>query len=88
MAVFYLPLKLVMKVITKGYVVRATTIEGQNAFAPSLCSSVVCVSFACGKSKHASSVRAIEGPNARDQTAFRAFHTFLVEVQTNAGWRQ
>ena len=37
MAVFYLPLKLVMKVITKGYVVRATTIEGQNAFAPSLC---------------------------------------------------
>ena len=24
-------------VITKGYVVRATTIKGQNAFAPSLC---------------------------------------------------
>ena len=24
-------------VITKGYGVRATTIEGQNAFAPSLC---------------------------------------------------
>ena len=37
MAVIQLLLKLVMKVITKGYGVRATTIEGQNAFAPSLC---------------------------------------------------
>ena len=28
----------------------------------------------------------IEGPNARDQSAFFAFHTFLVEVQTNVGY--
>ena len=28
----------------------------------------------------------IEGPNARDQIAFCAFHSFLVEAQTNAGY--
>ena len=28
----------------------------------------------------------IEGPNTRDQIAFCAFHSFLVEVQTNAGY--
>ena len=28
----------------------------------------------------------IEGLNARDQIAFYAFHSFLVEVQTNAGY--
>ena len=27
-----------------------------------------------------------EGQNARDQIAFYAFHSFLVEVQTNAGY--
>ena len=26
------------------------------------------------------------GPNARDQIAFRAFHTFLLEVQMDAGY--
>ena len=26
------------------------------------------------------------GQNARDEIAFRAFHSFLVEVQTNAGY--
>ena len=30
-------------------------------------------------------LRVLEGPNARDQIAFFAFHSFLVEVQTNAG---
>ena len=30
--------------------------------------------------------RVIEGPNAHDQIAFCAFHSFLVEVQTNAGY--
>ena len=29
----------------------------------------------------------IAGPNARDQIAFCAFHTFLVKVQTKADWR-
>ena len=28
----------------------------------------------------------IESPIASDQTAFCAFHSFLVEVQTNAGY--
>ena len=28
----------------------------------------------------------IKGPNARDQIVFCAFHSFLVEVQTNAGY--
>ena len=28
----------------------------------------------------------IEGPNARDQSAFCVFHTFLWEVQINAGY--
>ena len=28
----------------------------------------------------------IEGQNARDQVAFFAFHSFLVEVQTNVGY--
>ena len=28
----------------------------------------------------------IEGQNARDQIAFYAFHSLLVEVQTNAGY--
>ena len=30
-------IKLIKLEITKGYGVRATTIEGQNAFAPALC---------------------------------------------------
>ena len=31
-------------------------------------------------------LRVIESPNALDQIAFCAFHSFLVEVQTNAGY--
>ena len=31
-------------------------------------------------------LRVIKGPNTRDQGAFCAFHTFLVEVQINAGY--
>ena len=30
-------------------------------------------------------LRGVEGRNARDQIAFCAFHSFLVEFQTNAG---
>ena len=30
--------------------------------------------------------RVIEGPNTRDQSAFSAFHSFLVEVQMIAGY--
>ena len=31
-------------------------------------------------------LRVIEGPNVRDQIAFCAFHSFLVEVQTTADY--
>ena len=31
-------------------------------------------------------LQGMEGPNARDQIAFYAFHSFLVEVLTNAGY--
>ena len=49
-------------------------------------SAVLCVSFTRLVVKtRAIRLRVIEGPNARDQSAFCGFHTFLVEVQTNAG---
>jgi len=64
--------------------VRATTIEGQNAFAPTLYFAYVSRD---GWSKtRVNRLRVIEGPNARDQTALYAFHSFLEEVQTNAGY--
>ena len=31
-------------------------------------------------------LQVIEGPDARDQIALCAFHSFLVEVQTHAGY--
>ena len=31
-------------------------------------------------------LRVTEGPNARDQIVFAAFHSFLVEVQMNVGY--
>ena len=31
-------------------------------------------------------LRVIEGPNVHDQILFCTFHTFVVEVQTNAGY--
>ena len=31
-------------------------------------------------------LRGVEGRDARDQITFCAFHSFLVEVQTNAGY--
>ena len=31
-------------------------------------------------------LQVVEGRNARDQTAFCAFHSFLVEAQTNADY--
>ena len=38
------------------------------------------------KTRVISRLRGAEGRDARDQIAFCAFHSFLVEVQTNAGW--
>ena len=49
-------------------------------------SAVLCVSFTWQAVKtRVIRLRVIESPNARDQSAFCGFHTFLVEVQTNAG---
>ena len=33
-------------------------------------------------------LRVIEGPHVHDQSVLCAFHTFLVEVQTNVGYMQ
>ena len=63
---------IILIVITEGYGVRATTIEGQNAFATTLRFAQVSRDRWL---KHAWSV--IEGPNARDQIVFYAFHSFL-----------
>ena len=56
---------------TKCYGIQAITIEGQNAFAPTLCLPKFHVT---------------DGHNMGDQIAFYAFHLFLVEVQTKAGY--
>ena len=56
----------------------ATTIEGQNAFSPALCFHVT-----DGQNMRD---QVIEGPNTCHHSMFCAFHTFLVEVQTNAGY--
>ena len=62
-------------VITKGYRVQATTIEGQNAFPPLLCFAQV--SRDKWSKARVIRFRVIGGPNARDQIVFYAFHTFL-----------
>ena len=60
---------------------RATTIEGQNASAP----RCALRQFHVIVKTRVIRLRVMESPNARDQIAFCAFHSFLVEVQTNAG---
>ena len=56
---------------------RATTIEGQNAFALR--------KFHVTDSQNmVIRLRVIEGLNARYRIAFCAFHSFFVEVQMNA----
>ena len=68
-------------VITKGYRERATTIEGQNTFAPMLC--FVFLSFMWQMVKtYMIRLRVIEGPNAHDQIVLCTFDSFLVEIQT------
>ena len=58
---------------------RAITIEG---FAPALCFAYVSQMVKTRVVR----LRVIEGPNARDQIVFCAFHSFLVEVQTKAAY--
>ena len=69
---------ILLVIITKDNGVRATTIEGQNV--------VLCVGFTKQIVRtHVITLRGLEGRDARDQIAFCAFHSFLVEVQTDAG---
>ena len=50
---------------------------------------MLCIRFTWQMVKtHVIRLRVIEGPNACDQSAVCAFHTFLVEVQTIAGYMQ
>ena len=64
---------------------RATTIEGQNAL--SLFQRSALSKFHVKMVKtHVIRLRVIEGPIASDQIEFCAFHSFLVEVQTNPGY--
>ena len=68
---------MMMMMITKGYGVRAKTIEDQKFHVTdgqNTRDQIRVMRF-----------RVIKGPKARDQIAFCAFHSFLVEVQTNAG---
>ena len=57
----------------------ATTIEVQNAFAPALCFAKV-ISRTDGQNTRVIKLRVIKGPNARDQIAFCAFHSFLMNA--------
>ena len=58
--------------------------RSKRSVAPTLCFAYVSVDR---WSKHARiRLRGVAGRNARDQIAFCAFHPFLVEVQTNAGY--
>ena len=68
-------------VITRGYEMRETTIEGQNAFAPTLCFVVLCGSFTSRMVKtRVIRLRVFEGQNARDP-----FHSFF-SGSPNESW--
>ena len=86
--IFISVLCLKQRVITKAYGVQATTIEGQLKMLLLLCCALCTpVSFTWRMVKtYSIRSQVVEGPNARDQSASCAFHTFLVEVQTNAGY--
>jgi len=58
--------------------VQATTIEDQNAFAPSLCFGELEFHMTDVKTR-VMRLRVIESPNAHDQIVSCAFHSFLVE---------
>ena len=64
---------------------RATTIECQNALFHCCALCKFCVTDLIVKT-HVNRLLVTEGPNALDIVAFCAFHSFLVEVQRNAGY--
>ena len=81
----YIAMKSAVLVTTKGYRVLVTTIESQNAFAPSLRFAYVSRD---SQNTHdqITSDRKSKFNHTRDQIVNCAFHSFLVEVQTNAGY--
>ena len=59
--------------------------EKENAWSQVSSNAVLCVSFTWQIVKtRLISLRGVEGPYGRDQFKLRTFHSFLVEVQTNA----
>ena len=83
--VVYIAMKSAVLVTTKGYRVLVTTIESQNAFAPSLRFAYVSRD---SENTHdqITSDRKSKFNHTHDQIVNCAFHSFLVEVQTNAGY--
>ena len=70
-------------------ITKARTSAGDNdQRSKRFCSNaVLCVSVALQIVKTSVvRLRVTEGPNALDQIAFYAFHSFLAESQTNAGY--
>ena len=61
---------------------RATTIQGKTLFQ---CFALRKVHVIDGQNTR-DQITSDQGPNANDQIAFFAFHSFLVEVQMNAGY--
>ena len=61
------------------YQLRATTIEGQNAFAPVLCFALVSRDTDSQNTRDQITSDA-RSKRARDQIVLCAFHSFLVEV--------
>ena len=62
---------------------RATTIQGKTLLLQ--CFALRKVHVIDGQNTR-DQITSDQGPNANDQIAFFAFHSFLVEVQTNAGY--
>ena len=81
----YIAMKSAVLVTTKGYRVLVTTIESQNAFAPSLRFAYVSRD---SENTHdqITSDRKSKFNHTHDQIVNCAFHSFLVEVQMNAGY--
>ena len=78
--------KRLILVITKGYGVRASTIKGQNAFAPRCALRKFHVTDGQNTRDKITSDRRSRRAYARDRIVFCAFHSFLVEVQTHTGY--
>ena len=63
---------------------RATTIKGQNVLI--LLHHWALRKFHVTVKTRLNTLLVIAGPNARNEIAFYVFHSFLAEVQTNAGF--